>query len=56
MAGLPPLAAISSYCLPVSAPREIPCPNCRPAQFGHDLCQSSEGAGGPLALWDFKQV
>ena len=50
------LAAISSYLLPVAAPRKIPHPYCRPAQFGHDLWQTSKRARRPLALRDFKQI
>ena len=50
------LAAISSYLLPVAAPRKIPHAHGGPTQFRHDPRQSSKGGGGPVALGDLKKI
>ena len=49
-------AAVAPTLLPVSAPRKIPHPNCRPAQFGHHLRQAPVCARRAIALRDFKQI
>ena len=50
------LAAISSYLLPVAAPRKIPHPHRGPAELGHYSSQTPEDACGPVALGDFEQI
>ena len=49
-------AAISSDLLPVSAPRKIPHPYCRPAEFSHHFRQASVGARSAVALRDLKKI
>jgi hypothetical protein len=50
------LAAISSYLFLVSASRQIPHPNCRPAEFSHHLRQALVGSRSAFVLWHFKKV
>ena len=45
------LAAIPSYLLLVSASRQIPHSDCRPAKFAHDLAQPPICARRPMTLW-----
>jgi hypothetical protein len=50
------LSAVAADLLLVAAARQIPHPDCRPAEFGHHFRQASIGARSAIALWHFKQV
>ena len=50
------IAGIAPYLLLVAASREVAHSDRGPAQLRHNLCQSSKGAGGPVALRDFEQI
>src|SRR5262249_23693491 len=47
---------VAAHLLLVAASCQIANSYCTPAQFSHKLRQASKGAGGPVALWHFKQV
>ena len=50
------LTAISSYLLPVAAPRKIPHAHSGPPELGHYSSQTPKRARGPIALGHLEQI
>jgi hypothetical protein len=48
--------AVPANLFKIAAAGKAADPYCRPAEVRHHLCQTSKRAGGPIALWHFKQV
>jgi hypothetical protein len=48
--------AVTANLFFVSAARQIPYPNCRPAKLRHNLCNPSKSGSSPIALRDIKKI